>query len=147
MQNLIFPTYSFRTKKESAGVFIFDEFRNRWVALTPEEWVRQHLAVYLRDHLRYPGGRMALEISLTVNQRSKRADLVVYGPTGKPWMVVECKSPEINITNTVFFQAATYNSDLKAPFLVVTNGLTLYCAAIDTEKGQWSMLDVLPEYA
>lgn len=146
VNKLIFPEYPFRIKQGPDTAEIFDEFRRKWVNLTPEEWVRQHVAVYLRDNMGYPGGRIGLEISLRVNQLQKRADIIVAHNNGSPWMVVECKSTEVKIDNSVFFQAATYNSQFRAPFLLVTNGLSMFCAAIDVEKNEWAMLQALPTY-
>lgn len=129
------------------GEELFDEFRKKWVILTPEEWVRQHVAVYLRDVVGYPGGRIGIEISLKVNTLKKRADIVVADDHGQPWLVVECKSTDIVLDDQVFFQAALYNSSLAAPYLVVTNGLKLFCAEIDPIEKKWAMLDALPSYS
>lgn len=99
------------------------------MVLTPEEWVRQHFAVFMRDHLGYPQGYMALEVGLVLNGMTNRADIVTYDRTGKPWMIVECKAPDVKISPEVFYQASRYQNGLAAPFIVVTNGLVHGCCA------------------
>jgi hypothetical protein len=125
---------------------IFDAFRNKYVALTPEEWVRQHVLAFLNTHLGYPKNKIAVEVALKVNGLSKRADIVVYSSSMEPWMLIECKAAEVMINQAVFDQAARYNLTMRVPFLVVTNGLRLLAARIDVEAGSIHPLKNLPAF-
>jgi len=145
-QALIFPSVEFKTRVTKQRTQIFDVFRNKYVVLTPEEWVRQHLAHYLVNHMHYPKGLMHLEASLSINQLQKRADIVQYDRTGKPWMICECKQPAVKLSQAVFDQAAVYNLQFKVPYLLISNGLELRCAQIDFKNQGVEMLSALPEY-
>jgi hypothetical protein len=125
---------------------IFDAFRKKYVVLTPEEWVRQHLLHYLCDHLNYPANLLAVEQSLKLGSLQKRADVVVYQASLTPWMLIECKAAEVPLTQAVFDQAARYNLHFKVPFLVITNGLRLFAAKIDFQTGQVQRLESLPSF-
>lgn len=145
MQKLIFPPIDVKLRDAKQRTQIFDVFRNKYVALTPEEWVRQHLAHYLVNNLSYPKGLMHLEATLQVNGLTKRADLVIYDYHLNPWMICECKRPDTKLNQAVFEQAAIYNLKLKVPFLLISNGVTLMCAAIDIENQTFRFLEALPE--
>lgn len=111
---------------------VFDPLRRRFVALTPEEWVRQHFVAYLVNELGYPSSLMANEVAIKVNDTSRRCDTILYYPLDgtqgmRPRMVVEYKAPHIPVTQKVFDQIARYNSTLGAPLLIVSNGLHHYC--------------------
>ncbi len=125
---------------------IFDAFRNKFVALTPEEWVRQHVLSYLQIELGYPKNKIAVELALRVNGLYKRADIVVYDSNMLPWMLVECKAAEVEINQAVFDQAARYNLSMKVPYLVVTNGMRLLAAQIDLKKGKIFPVKGMPVY-
>ena len=123
---------------------IFDAFRNKFVAFTPEEWVRQHMLNYLNEHLLYPKNLLGVEVSLKLNNLSKRADIVIYSADLSPWMLVECKAAEVEITQAVFDQAARYNITMRVPFLVVTNGIRLLAAKINFQENKVEMLQSMP---
>ncbi|MFN5323536.1 MAG: type I restriction enzyme HsdR N-terminal domain-containing protein [Bacteroidota bacterium] len=127
------PPFDFTIRSSGQNKEIFDIFRKKYVVLTPEEWVRQHFAVFLRDHLKYPMGLIALEVGLNLNGLSNRADIVVYGRNGNPWMIVECKSPEVKLNQDVFYQASRYHSGLGAEYIATTNGLMHFCCAFQSE--------------
>ena len=116
------------------------------MALTPEEWVRQHVLNYLHQHLAYPRNRIAVEVSLKLNGLSKRADIVVYDAQMQPWMIVECKAADVVMDQKVFDQAARYNLTMRVPFLVITNGMKLLAASIDLVEEQIKPLKSLPSY-
>lgn len=124
---LNFPAYPFSMRAEGQSKQIFDFVRRRFVDLTPEEWVRQHLLRFLTDTYRYPASLLAVEKQVKVNGLSQRADVVVYDREGKPWMIVECKAPSVEITQDTFYQAARYNLSLQVPYYLLTNGLQHYC--------------------
>src|SRR3989339_1264565 len=131
---LNYPQYQFRLEETDGKIKIFDELRKLWLILTPEEWVRQHVVKYLIQEKKYPASLIAIEAGIEVNKLKKRCDIVVFDNTGTPKMIVECKAPEIKITQKVFDQIASYNMKLKVDFLLITNGLKNFCCEIDYEK-------------
>ena len=133
-------------KVASQRTQIFDAFRNKFVAFTPEEWVRQHMLNYLNEHLFYPKNLLGVEVSLKLNNLSKRADIVIYAADLTPWMLVECKAAEVEITQAVFDQAARYNITMRVPFLVVTNGIRLLAAKINFQENRVEMLQSMPKF-
>lgn len=142
--NLNLPSAELRLRKVEQRTQIYDAFRKRWVVLTPEEWVRQHFLHFLKDELRYPANLLAVEKSLRLNGLSKRADIVVYSRTMEPWMLIECKKPEVKLTQAVFDQAARYNLVMNVPYLAITNGMQLLAAEIQTDRAVF--IQELPGY-
>lgn len=127
------------------GLEIYDILRRRWVALTPEEWVRQHFVHFLVEQRGYPSGLMANEVSLKLNNTSRRADTVVYSRTLQPLAVIEYKAPTVEITASVFEQAVRYNSVTGAPCIILSNGMRHVCAMRKPEGGYMFARDV-PSY-
>lgn len=125
---------------------VFDTLRKKYVALTPEEMVRQHFVAWMVNQLHYPSSLMANEISITLNNTQKRCDTVVFEKSGKPLMIVEYKAPDIKISQAVFDQIARYNMVLDARFLVVSNGLSHYCCEMDYENASYRFLSTVPDY-
>ncbi|MDQ3050113.1 MAG: type I restriction enzyme HsdR N-terminal domain-containing protein [Bacteroidota bacterium] len=134
MDTLNLPTFPFRFRTSGQSKEIFDTLRKKYVVLTPEEWVRQHFIMYLRDGLNYPAGYISVEKGLLFNDRKKRTDIVVHDSLGKPWMIVECKAPTVKLTENAFYQAASYHLKLDVKYLVVTNGLTHFCCKFENEN-------------
>ena len=145
MQKLNFPEYSFRFKNSENKVSVFDEIRKKFVVLTPEEWVRQHVVQFLIVSKKYPKSYINVEKSIQINGLTKRYDVVVFYPNGKIFLVIECKAPEIKISQETFNQIARYNLNLKASYLMVTNGLNHYFCEMDFEKEKYNFLNDLPE--
>lgn len=146
MQKLQFPTYSFRFKNSENKVAIFDEIRKKFIILTPEEWVRQHVVQYLLQDKKYPKSYVNVEKLIKVNDLSKRYDIIVYQPNGEIYLLIECKAPEIPITQHTFDQIARYNLVLKAKYLMVTNGLNHYFCQMDFENEKYVFLKELPHF-
>ena len=146
MQNLNFPTYSFRFKNSENNTHIFDVIRKKFVVLQPEEWVRQHCIQYLIQEKNYPISLINVEKVVLINGLKKRYDIVVFNPNGSLALVVECKAPEIKITQASFDQIARYNLTLKAPFLMVTNGLNHYFCTMNHNLESFEFLESLPNY-
>ena len=140
------PQYSFRIQEKAGKKLIFDGFRRRWVALTPEEWVRQNFARYLTEEKHFPASLVAIERSLRMNQRDFRTDIVLFSKSGNPLIVVECKAPEVKISQQVFDQIARYNLDLRVSYLIVTNGLSHYCCRFDQSELSYTFLPEIPDY-
>jgi predicted type IV restriction endonuclease len=128
------------------GPRIFDPVRRRWVALTPEEWVRQHFLNHLIADLGCPPGLIAVERGLRLHGRDRRTDIVVHGHDGHALVLVECKAPAVRLTQAAFEQAARYNSVHRVRWLVVTNGLVHYCCVVDHQRGDVRFMDRLPPF-
>jgi hypothetical protein len=138
------PHASFRIRETDNSRQIFDNIRKRFVTLTPEEWVRQNFLNLLVTEKHYPASLVGVEMMVRVNEMSQRADIVVFQRTGKPWLIVECKSPSVILNEDVFYQAARYNSTLKVPFIAITNGMEHYCLFFNGES--FDYLDDLPDF-
>lgn len=146
MQQLNFPTYNFRFKNSENKVSIFDEIRKKFIILTPEEWVRQHVVQFLILEKKFPKSLINVEKVLKVNDLKKRYDIVVFNPDGSIFILVECKAPEVKIAQTTFDQIARYNLTLKATYLMLSNGLKHYFCQMDFENEKYHFLQDLPEY-
>lgn len=125
---------------------VFDFLRKRFVALTPEEWVRQQFTHFLVEHKGYPAMFIGNEITLSVGRLSRRCDSVVFNKSAEPVMIIEYKAPTVKITQKVFEQICSYNIALHAPYLTVSNGLQSYCCRIDKEANTYEFLKDIPAY-
>ena len=134
MTVLNLPSFDYKIKKEKDRLFIFDIIRKRYIALTPEEWVRQHFVSYLISYKGYPLGLIGNEISLRLNGQNRRCDTVIYDIYGSPLMIIEYKAPHITLNQEVFNQVIRYNIALKVKYLVVSNGINHYCCVMDYDK-------------
>jgi type I site-specific restriction endonuclease len=143
---LNFPPFKFRIRETASRPEIFDPSRKKWVALTPEEWVRQHTLAWLADEKKYPLSIMGVEKSIRVNGQNRRCDIIVYGKEAKPFLIVECKAPEVEITQPVFDQAARYNLSLGADLFLLTNGLRHFCCMVEHSAQSYTFLKELPAY-
>lgn len=144
MRDLNFPKFQFRFKSSENKLFIFDEIRKKYVMLTPEEWVRQHVVHFLINVKKYPKSYINVEKVVKLNDMNKRYDVVVFDPQGNIFLLVECKEPQVEITQGVFDQIARYNSSLNAHLLMVTNGLNHYYCKLDYENKKYQFLTDLP---
>lgn len=146
MHKLNLPLCQFRFQNKDGNVEIFDVVRKKFVVLTPEEWVRQHFIHYLINQKGFPPSLMQLEKPLNYNQLEKRSDIVVYDKAANPAVMVECKSPQISITQDTFDQIARYNFSLKVRYLIVTNGINHFCCKMDYETSSYSFIPQIPLY-
>ena len=146
MQPLNFPHYEFRLRQSGEKQQIFDIARKKFVALTPEEWVRQHILHHLHQAKSVPLSLIGVEVSLKLNSLVKRADLVVYARTGKPLMLIECKAPGVSVSQLVFDQAARYDMIFHVNFMLITNGLAHYCCRFNHDEHSYSFLPDIPAY-
>ena len=147
MQPLNLPPFEANIKKQNGMVKILDILRQKFVALTPEEWVRQHFVHFLIEQKGYSKTLMANEVAVTLNGMSRRCDTVVYRQEGmKPLMIVEYKRPDVEITQRVFEQICRYNMVLEVEWLVVSNGLKHYCCQVDIKKGGYAFMKDIPSY-
>lgn len=146
MIQLNLPNYPIRLSGTQEHPSIFDILRRKYVALTPEEWVRQHFIHFLINQKNYPVTLLANEIKLQVGNKTLRADSVLYDRELRPRMIVEYKAPHIPITQKVFDQISTYNMLLHVDYLVVSNGLQHYCCKMDYDNQKYLFLEDIPDY-
>lgn len=146
MQKLNFKDYTFRFKNTDNKISVFDEIRRKFIILTPEEWVRQHVVRFLLEEKKYPKSYVNVEKIIKINGLTKRYDVVVFQPDGSIFLLVECKAPGITISQNTFDQIARYNMSLNAIHMMVTNGLNHYFCQMDYEQEKYSFLQDLPEY-
>jgi virulence-associated protein VagC len=146
LKELNLPQYSFKITGKEGSEMILDPVRRKYVKLTPEEWVRQNFVQYLINEGKYPAGLLGIEILFRFNKLKRRVDILVHNRSGEPVLIVECKSPDVKIDESVFEQIATYNMKFKVPYVVVTNGLHHYACKIDHQEMKFEYLLVIPLY-
>ena len=142
------PNYSdrIRLRKQDEQVQIFDPIRGKWLVLTPEEWVRQNTIIYISDTLEAPMTRIANEVAINYNGLTKRCDSIIYDDYGKPLIIIEYKRTDVQITQHVFDQIATYNMQLRVPYLIVSNGLQHILCKVDFENRKYIFAEQWPKY-
>ena len=146
MLSLNLPPYATKIAVRDGKNTIWDIIRRKYVALTPEEWVRQHFVHFLVEHKGYPASLLANEVALTLNGTSRRCDTVLYDRTLSPRMIIEYKAPHIPITQKVFDQICRYNLVFRVDYLIVSNGLSHYCCRMDYARQSYQFLTDVPEY-
>ena len=146
MTTLNLPPFDAKVKGTREKPQIFDFLRRRYVALTPEEWVRQHFVHFLVEQKGYPPTLLANEVPLTMGGKRLRADSVLYDRELRPRMIMEYKAPEVTITQETFNQISAYNLLLRVEYLVVSNGLTHYCLRLSREQNRYDFLPDIPAY-
>jgi hypothetical protein len=144
MIELRFPEPQFRIKKERDKQYIFDEIRRMWLLLTEEEWVRQNFVNYLKGELDYPSSLIALEKEIWLNDVKKRFDILVYDRQHKPWMMVECKAPQVPLSENVLQQLLRYTMSVPVSYLLITNGETTI--GWKKEEDELRLLSMLPAF-
>lgn len=146
MLALNLPTYAAKVITKEGKQLIFDPLRSRYVALTPEEWVRQHFVNFLLTEKGYPQNLVGNEISIRLNNTQKRCDTIVYDRFLSPLAIIEYKAPSVQVTKTTFDQIARYNMALQVRYLLISNGLSHYCCRIDYETQDYAFLKDIPFY-
>lgn len=146
MLALNLPTFEVKIKEMGTKKTIFDILRRKYVALTPEEWVRQHFVHFLIEQRGYPKALLANEVEISLNGTSKRCDTVLYNRDLTAQMIVEYKAPEIRITQKVFDQITRYNMVLHVDYLIVSNGIDHYCCNMDYGNNTYRFLEQIPHY-
>lgn len=135
-----------RRRADGVGLEVWDPLRRKYVALTPEEQVRQQFTAWLITTRHYPAALMANEVTVDVGGHRRRCDTLIYDRSGAPWMIVEYKEPEVRLTQAVFDQIARYNMALHAPYLTVSNGHSHYCLRVDFDQKSYTFLSEIPDY-
>ena len=139
-----FPEPQFRMKNENGKPYIFDAIRKAWLLLTEEEWVRQNFVSYLITEVKYPSTVIAIEKEIVLNELRKRFDILVYNKEHKPWMMIECKAPEVALSEEVLQQVLRYNISVPVEFIVITNGNAT--AGWQKTGGGLKLLEELPKW-
>ena len=140
LPNLSLPSFEPKLQRVDDTYFIFDSLRKKFLVLTPEEWVRQHWINFLIEHQGFPKGLISLEKGLKYNQLQKRTDLVVFDRIGIPYLLIECKAPEIELSQKVLHQALAYRSSLLTPYVIISNGLKHI--SLEFEKNQKKFIQI-----
>ena len=146
MYELNLPAYDVRIRGTQEHPEIFDFLRRRYVALTPEEWVRQHFTHWLIEHKGYPKGLMGNEIEMRIGAKKLRCDSILYNKVSQPQMIIEYKAPSIKLKQQVFDQISVYNLLLRVDYLVISNGLQHYCCRMNYEQRSYEFLREIPDY-
>ncbi len=136
--------YDFKIRTTAGKRYIFDVIRRKYVVLTPEEWVRQHMVRYMLEVMDYPQALISMEKQVVVNSLSRRYDMVVYDRNTRPWMLVECKAPHIAVGDQAFRQLLMYQRAIQCPYGLITNGATSYCCQMQLTDFKW--LETLPVF-
>ncbi|MFZ6664375.1 type I restriction enzyme HsdR N-terminal domain-containing protein [Peijinzhouia sedimentorum] len=146
MIKLNLPEVDCKIKKEEEKVLIFDRIRKKYLTLTPEEWVRQHLLAFFIDHLKYPKGLISVESGLRYNKQAKRSDILVHNKAGGYFLLCECKAPSVRIDENTLHQAMVYAKTLNPDFLVLSNGLTHFVFGKESESQRWQAIEIFPAH-
>ena len=146
MFRLNLPTYEIKIAQQGNKQVIFDFLRRKYVALTPEEWVRQHFVHYLIEHKGYPAGLIGNEVELNVGEKKLRCDTILYNKVALPQMIIEYKAPTIKLQQKTFDQISAYNLLLKVDYLIVSNGMQHICCRMDYENQKYCFLEDIPNY-
>jgi len=140
------PIYKLKMKEIGKKIYIFDEVRKKYLTLNQEEWVRQNFIQYLNKEKKFPLSLMGVERVISYNSLKTRADIVVYDKQGLEKIIIECKSPDVKITQETFYQIAKYNSQLRVNFLIVTNGIKHYCCKRDYLNEKYDFIEEIPSF-
>lgn len=140
------PPVDLKIRREGNLLKVYDRLRDKFVTLTPEEFVRQHFTAYLINQLHYPPSIMANEVAIKLNETLKRCDTVIFDHEGTPLLIAEYKAPNVAVSQSVFDQIVRYNMKLKARYLVVSNGLSHYCCVNDYDKDTYHFIRRIPDY-
>ena len=146
MFRLNLPPYEIKITEKDGKRMIFDFLRRKYVALTPEEWVRQHFTHYLVEHKGYPKGLLGNEIELQIGDKRLRCDSILYNKVAQPQMIIEYKAPTVPLQQKVFDQVSAYNLLLRVDYLVISNGMEHYCCKMDYEHQKYLFLQEIPDY-
>ena len=145
MQKLNLPEYEFRLKKKEDKLYIFDQLRKKFLLLTPEEWVRQNIIRYLIEEKGFPPGLISTESGLKINLLRRRYDVLLYSKDKIPLLLVECKAPKVTINQPVVDQIVAYNSKIRAPYMLITNGIQHFFLKRNL-TGTFEFLNYFPEF-
>ena len=138
--NLLDYQSSLVLRQQNGKKEVFDPVRRKWLVLTPEETVRQLTLLYLFDATLFPKNRYRTEMFLMVNKLPKRCDILIFDSAAQPFFLVECKAPNVPMTEAVLYQALRYNLTLKVQFCLLTNGVVTHLFRLDYQTNSWEEL-------
>ena len=141
-----FPSYDFKVQSIGGKDQIFDPCRKKWVLLTPEEWVRQHMISFLVQYRNYPKGLFSLEKEVMYNSLQKRFDILVLDRVGNPFLLIECKAPEVKLSKKTVEQVAIYNKTIGAAFMGISNGRQHLFLKYNFEVNNYEQISDLPQF-
>lgn len=147
LPTLTLPQHPLRVELHDGKRMVFCQVRKKMVVLTPEEWVRQNMVAYLHHDLHYPLALMKMERLVKGSTRKQRADISVHHRNGNALMLIECKAPDEPLNKETFFQTGRYNHHIKAPYLLISNGIQHYCCSVDASSNSFNFLSAIPLYA
>ncbi len=147
MQALNLPAWPFKIVKDKGKYEIFDPVRRKYLTLTPEEWVRQHVVRFLIDHRGFPAGLLQTERQVKHHQRKGRYDAMFRDRRGNPLVLIECKAPSVRIDETTFAQISRYNSALQVPYWMLSNGMVHFFGRVIPEEGRLEYMEGIPDYS
>ena len=146
LPDLALPSAGFFENKTDGKHKVFDIVRKKYVVLTPEEWVRQHMIHFLVNYKSVPVSLMVIEKTFKLERLQKRFDIAVYSRQGDPVLLVECKAPHVQLSQSVIDQALRYNMKLHVKYLLVTNGMKHAGYFVDYQQNKLEALNELPVY-
>ena len=146
MNELNLPSFDIKIRGTREKPEVYDFLRQRYVALTPEEWVRQHFVHWLVEDKGYPKGLLANEVAMKCGDKTLRCDSILYDKEARPQMIIEYKAPTVSVTQRVFSQISAYNLLLHVDYLVISNGLQHYCCRMDYERQTYHFLQEVPDF-
>lgn len=146
--DLNLPKAALRLSQKDQQIYVYDILRKKDVVLTPEEWVRQHLLHFLVHHLQYPSGLISVERGLNYNDQRKRTDIRVYDNSGKVFMLIECKAPDVSLGGSLQNQLAAYNASLDAGYIIISNGIQhgVFKKKAEGDSATWEVCKEFPSY-
>ena len=139
------PKAELKLARKADKLMVWDNIRKKYLQLTPEEWVRQHFVHLLIGQKAYPSTSVALEGGFHLNKKLQRTDILIY-KDGKPALLVECKAPQVPVSQATFDQAARYNSHYRTPYVLLTNGITHFAAHVDYDNSAYNFLPDIPSF-
>ncbi|MFD2202462.1 type I restriction enzyme HsdR N-terminal domain-containing protein [Shivajiella indica] len=145
-EKLNFPELNFKIVEEEGKLSIFDSLRKKYLILTPEEWVRQHMIAFLIQFRDYPKSLFSLEKGVQYNQLQKRFDILIRNRKGNPFLLMECKAPNVLLSQKTVEQICVYNKSLNAQFLGITNGIKHLFLAFDKKTGNYVQIADIPKF-
>ncbi len=140
------PSGDFQINQDGERLTIYDPLRKKFLILTPEEWVRQHIVGYLVTYKKYPKSLFAMERGVKYNQLSKRFDILVLDREGRPFLLIECKAPEVKLSQKTVEQVCVYNKTVGAPHIAISNGKLHICLTYDAQKDRYNQVREFPEF-
>lgn len=144
MIKIDFPEEKPKIRQSGTLKEIFDIVRKKWLVLTPEEWVRQNILLFLLLKMNYPASLIAIEKEIKLGELKKRCDIVVYSQNAEPWMIIECKEMNVSLSEKTMEQILHYHISLPAKYLVISNGS--YCFGFKKQEDSFVEIESFPSY-